>query len=244
MIAEQSSALIRSFKGFDGLPNEVDYDCRARQPMSIGMERINIAVREHEIAVKWDYQEVAQRIYLWFDIFNAEFFEGALPTPFLQFECTRQSTLGHYRQGRNGVGAQHEINLNRLHLDAPFFEVLGTLLHEIAHQWQELFGKPGKGGYHNQEFTRKCASLGIPCTGGYRSISVGYGPPFVSLLRQHGVDAEVGVYMPSPAKPTHPTRLLGSSKLKKWSCGCTNVRVAVALNAQCLECGGIFIQKD
>jgi hypothetical protein len=33
----------------------------------------------------------------------------------------------------------------------------------------------------------------------------------------------------------------GKSKLKKWSCGCTNIRVAVrSLEAKCLKCGNKF----
>ena len=47
------------------------------------------------------------------------------------------------------------------------FEVLGTFLHEMTHEWQMLFGKAGSTGYHNKEFTARCRAMGIPCTGGY-----------------------------------------------------------------------------
>lgn len=205
------------------------------------MEQINAAVREHEVSAQWEHQTVARELHSWFDIFNAEFFEGALPTPFLQFAQTRQSNLGHYRSGRNAVGARHEINLNTLYFDQPFYDVLGTLLHEIVHQWQEIYAKPGKGSYHNQEFTNRCSVLGIPCTGGYNSYTLGYTDPFVTLLREHGVDAELRL---PPPTPSAPVRAKGKSKLKKWSCGCTNIRAAVQIKAKCLKCDEIFTQRD
>ena len=205
------------------------------------MEKINAAIREHEISVQWEHQPLAREMHRWFDIFNAEFFEGALPTPFLQFERARQSNLGHYRPGRNAVGAQHEINLNALHLDQPLPEILGTLLHEIVHQWQEIHGKPGKGGYHNQQFTEKCAALGIPCTGGYNSYGLGYTKPFVLLLREHGVQAEI--VLPSILSEP-PAAVRGASKMKKWRCGCTNIRAAVVISAKCLKCDTVFTRSD
>lgn len=162
---------------------------------------------EREVSTHWDYQEVTRQVRPWFDIFNAQFFEGKLPLPLLYFERTGRGTLGHYRLKRLGDEVQHEINLNRLHLNRPFVEVLATLLHEITHEWQQIFGEPGEGAHHNLEFTSKCAAMGIPCTGGHRSVSLGNGPPFVSLLRQHGVDAEIRVHMPFPAiQPKFPGR--------------------------------------
>ena len=37
-----------------------------------------------------------------------------------------------------------------------------------------------------------------------------------------------------PPKEKQPT------KMKKWSCGCTNIRVAVELHAVCTSCENIF----
>jgi len=201
--------------------------------------KINDAVRDHEISTEWVYQQLAGELHRWFDIFNGDLFEDTLLTPFLQFARTRRSNLGHYRPGHNGVGARHEINMNKLHMhDRPFSEMLGTLLHEMVHEWQELFGQPGKGGYHNKQFAAKCAALGIPCTGGYRSYSTGYTDPFIALLQRHGVDMEMR--LPLTALPEKN----GGSKLKKWSCGCTNIRVAVEVQALCLKCGGFFQRAD
>lgn len=59
--------------------------------------------------------------------------------------------------------------------------------------------------------------------------------PFTRLLERHGV------HLPPLAKSVVLERKRGESKLKKWTCGCTNVRVAVAdFQALCLKCGKVF----
>ena len=61
------------------------------------------------------------------------------------------------------------------------------------------------------------------------------------LLKKHGVvfnhsiDFDGIINIPPKIKPK------GKSKLKKWTCGCTNVRVAVKeFEAKCLKCGNEF----
>jgi len=65
---------------------------------------------------------------------------------------------------------------------------------------------------------------------GYAANSV-----FKKLLRRCGVsvpDHEIKA-------PTERPR--GDSKMKKWSCGCTTARVAIAdFRARCLKCGNEF----
>jgi len=44
-----------------------------------------------------------------------------------------------------------------------------------------------------------------------------------------------------PINPKPPKK--GSSKLKKWTCGCTNIRVAVKdAEIQCLKCKNQFVE--
>jgi hypothetical protein len=113
-------------------------------------EELNDKVREHEISTSWEHRELAQMLHRWFDLFNSRFFEFKLPQCFLRFERTRRTRLAHYQPGRNSIGAAYEINLNPVHLERPLYQILCTLLHEMVHEWQCLFGKPGSGGYHNK----------------------------------------------------------------------------------------------
>ena len=109
------------------------------------------------------------------------------------------------------------------------------MLHELFHGWQQAHGTPGRRNYHNHEFRNKALTYGLVvdergCTR-YLPDS-----PFVRLLRAYGVEV-------SPLRAATPPRERerGESKLKKWSCGCTNVRCAVPdLRAVCLKCGQPF----
>lgn len=40
-------------------------------------------------------------------------------------------------------------------------EVCQTLVHEMMHLWQHMFGKPSKGGYHNKEWAAGMKSVGL-----------------------------------------------------------------------------------
>jgi SprT-like family len=209
-------------------------------------EVLNHVVRQHEITTPWDHQEIARLLHEWFERFNRVFFADQLPLSFLRFEPSRWTTLRHYRRGRNSVGALHEINLNTRYLDRPLCEVLATLLHEMNHQWQDLFGRSSKRGYHNREFTTRCQALGIPCTGGYCSSTVAYTDPFVALLKQHGIEVAMPTAMADqPFEITSPSpKLRGTSTLKKSRCQCTNLRAAVTVVAVCLRCGQPFRRMD
>jgi len=63
----------------------------------------------------------------------------------------------------------------------------------------------------------------------------------VFLLNKHGVavnyNKDPGGMIRIPPRATPK----GKSKLRKWTCGCTNLRVAVPeLEARCLRCGNRF----
>lgn len=81
-----------------------------------------------------------------------------------------------------------------------------------------------------------------------RGCHVSVSDPFVHLLRQHGVTFEIpGPGMNTKTEIVVPDRPKpkGKSKLKKWSCGCTNVRVAIVdFQAVCLKCGKMFEKNN
>jgi len=90
-------------------------------PISEDTEPINDAVRAFETdgARDWKHQEMARRLYRFYDIFNDVFFDAQpLPQGVISFEHERRSRLGHYKIGRNGLGLTHNINLNPRHIAA------------------------------------------------------------------------------------------------------------------------------
>ena len=207
-------------------------------------EATNEQIREHEIqTTEWRFSKLSKEFYVWFERFNERFFAGKLPTVAISFKRTRINSLGHYVIDRNEFGLKWNINLNSVHLERPLAEILKTLLHEMIHQWQESFGKNSKGNYHNVEYQKKSRELGIQVNA--QGVTIGYDDPFVSFIREHGVNAESRLLVDAEGRPIRaPRPVPGKSKLKLWSCGCTKVRVAVKdFRAKCLKCGNEFVRS-
>ncbi len=196
----------------------------------------------HQRLEPWFGQELIALLQLWEGRFKAEF-KLDIPAIVLCLEKLPRNRYAHFRHGHNGFGLRGEIAFNTLYLNGErdLWEILGTLLHELLHAWQQAHGTPGKRNHHNAEFRQKAWELGLIIdrrgVTGYRASS-----PFKTLLRCSGIDT------PSEQFTLRPGKAKGSFKLKKWSCACrpaVNVRVAVAhFRARCLNCGSEFVRHD
>jgi hypothetical protein len=104
-----------------------------------------------------------QRAY---DHFNTELFDGALPDIFITYQRKAHSA-GYFAPDRfagrvDKSGKQHELALNPDGFIGQTDEqVCQTLVHEQHHVWQQAFGKPSAGGYHNREWAAKMKSNGL-----------------------------------------------------------------------------------
>lgn len=204
-------------------------------------EPVNAALREHVMTVnKWRYKELLRKFHEWAEIFNREF-GLEIQTPAIQIARRSVVLLGSYCSDRNGFGVKHEIVMNARHLDRPFAEQLETLFHELLHLWQTLWGSPqrNRNNYHNVQFRLKAKIYGLVVDERGRHLGVARGR-FTELLERYGVDTMTLV----PPAGELPRREWGRSKMRKWSCGCTNVRCAVKLSAHCNKCGGKFVPSD
>lgn len=109
-------------------------------------------------------QEVYQELQYVYDYFNEKLFNGELPGALLVMTRKRNSK-GFFSPARyankEGVLAD-EIAMNpEFFLVRSVEEVLSSLSHEMAHQWQFHFGKDVRAGYHNKEFSDKMESIGL-----------------------------------------------------------------------------------
>lgn len=196
------------------------------------------AISTHQREHEWDHRAKASYLQLWMERFDVHF-KMHLPSLVLSVEPLPSKVFGQFRRGHNGFGLQGEIAVNSRHLSdgqrsAP---VLGLLLHEMLHSWQFFHGHPSARITHNKEFRSKARELGLLVTAsgeqGYAEVS-----PFKDLLRRFGMQLIEELKMPVPQEQR------GDSVLKKWSCGCTNVRVAVAdFQAKCLKCNRLFVRQ-
>lgn len=98
-----------------------------------------------------------------FDHFNRALFGGALPPCLLNFS-RKAHTYGFFAPGRweQGAEVRHEISLNPSTLKhRQPIEVASTLVHEMAHLWQQEFGTPSRTGYHNREWADRMEAIGL-----------------------------------------------------------------------------------
>lgn len=103
-----------------------------------------------------------------YDYFNRVLFAGQLRPCLLVFRDGKKKkggvVLGHFAWDRwaNADGETcHEISLNPETLRRPMSDTMGTLVHEMVHQWQQDHGDPPRTGYHDREWAAKMVEVGL-----------------------------------------------------------------------------------
>ena len=100
-----------------------------------------------------------------YDYFNDALFGGDLPHCMITLQ--RKRFAGGYFWpnkfiARSGEGSTDEIALNPDSFgDFDDRFILSILVHEMAHLWQQHFGKPSRNGYHNQQWAAKMCEIGL-----------------------------------------------------------------------------------
>jgi predicted SprT family Zn-dependent metalloprotease len=95
--------------------------------------------------------------------FNKELFNNSLSPVILTLNRNARSWRYYMPLAWSNESGDNipEINISPSILQLPPDEVMGTLVHEMAHHFHELFGTPGQGGYHNKEFSRIMFAVGL-----------------------------------------------------------------------------------
>ena len=109
-------------------------------------------------------KETYDRLQQAHEHFNKALFGGTLPNALITFQ-RRKGSFGYFAGGRFTNEDGHradEIALNPAHFTSRSQkDILATLVHEMAHQWQRHEGQPGRGRYHNREWAEKMKELGM-----------------------------------------------------------------------------------
>lgn len=189
--------------------------------------------------------KIVRGLYAHIDQMRFGLFGGDLPDVTLSFDTADKRMRGSHRVQVDRFGRRWVINLNPVHLARPLNEVLAALLHELIHVWQHERGTPSKAPYHNAEFRKVSAELGVPVD--ERGHSLGL-PPGTMFARYCGASATSpsDIRGPPVATTALATPVPKGSRLRKWTCSCgVNVRVAVAtFDATCNRCGSLFRRVD
>lgn len=164
-----------------------------------------------------------------FDFFNDKLFQSRLDRNRIILNCSRKSrrTLGFFRPfGWSGEAkdqeAKAEISLNPdcMH-DSSIDEIYAVLVHEMCHYEQELFGSPGKRGYHNKEWADMMDAVGL------KPINVNAPAKRTGMRCSHQIIPD-GVFdkamkkIPEefklPFMGLKPPRTKSATGYEKWSC--------------------------
>ena len=117
-----------------------------------------------ETALTTEQYDLLQRA---FDHFNNTLYGGELPNVLITV-ARKAKTKGYFWADRYTSKGSGEV-IHEIALNPDFFQgddvaadVLSTLVHEMAHLWQEAFGekKPRKA-YHNREWANKMKAVGL-----------------------------------------------------------------------------------
>ena len=145
---------------------------------------------------------------------------------------------GYYRIGRDEIGARHRIHLNARHFGRSESDVGVTLLHELLHLHQHLYGSPSKRArYHNKEFVDLAGAVGIVS-------AIDNGVTLAVSDRLRTILAELGF---STAKPmmagADDSPIRRPLRKVMWRCRCLQQVWAdrgVLVLAVCAACGQAF----
>jgi predicted SprT family Zn-dependent metalloprotease len=101
-----------------------------------------------------------------FSFYNHRLFDGSLPDCLITLSTRCRSARGYFCAqvftARSGEGSIDEIALNpRTFRSRSDTDILSTLVHEMAHLWQQHFGRPGRRGYHNRQWADRMLRLGL-----------------------------------------------------------------------------------
>lgn len=97
--------------------------------------------------------------------FNKSLFGSRLPDHCLITVVRKKGARGFYRHesftARGDGGSVSEIALNPDSFGRSDREILSTLVHEMVHFEQFMFGYPSRNGYHNREWAQMMEAVGL-----------------------------------------------------------------------------------
>lgn len=186
--------------------------------------------------------------------FNRVLFGGKLPVPILNFSRKSKRTLGFFAPERweNGRAKVHEISLNPDTLAHRSKEqIASTLVHEMAHLWDQEHGKPGRGGYHGKTWADQMERIGLmpSTTGGPDGKRTGQrvthyvikGGPFAAAFKKLPGDCLLPWSSADPGSVKKPNR--NKTKFTCPGCG-ANAWGKPDLAVTCVECEDQFESEE
>ena len=182
-----------------------------------------------------------------FDVLNREFFESALSKSVITIAPT-PGVYGHFtpwKSWQDGDEKFCEINLDAQTIDRPLAEAMGTLLHEMVHQWRWQRGikDTSRGNtYHNKNFKHEAEKRGLKIT---HSKRIGWsvtepGQLLLQLIETGALDVAAGDLHRLGARRSDPDGAPArkASSTRKYACPVCgmSVRATKEVRVLCMDC--------
>ena len=156
--------------------------------------------------------------------------------------------MGSAQGQKKVIASTDEITIAAEVLDEPSDKILTVLTHQMLHHYAK-HNRQGvlqnENGYHTQRFRNLANNIGLEAE---PDGSHGYAATKVAQWSDQLPKSFAAIALDRNAFDMHrigeKEREFKGSKLKKWSCGCTNIRVATILHAECKSCGNPFKYAD
>jgi len=200
-------------------------------------------------------------LYRLYNAYNHKFWNRTLPTAQITVQkadsrsiratawCSTAKIWQPYAvpMGTTGDQGRYEINLIAEQLSRHVHLVAVTLLHEMVHLANSVHGirDCSSHQYHNKHFKDEAERvwLHVDQVPKYGFAATKATPQLLEWLGQEPLNPDAFTYYRLGL--SDPTLPRGSkTKMKKWRCGCTNVRCAVDLQAICTNCNKPFTRQD
>jgi len=176
--------------------------------------------------------------------FNTILFDGKLENVLITLQTKgRKNAAGWHWAGKwaGSKNSHTEINICAEYLTAGYEPLMEVLIHEMVHAINNQNGirDCSKTQYHNKRFKTAAEVAGLAVTQGKRGwayTSIKSGGVAEKALKAIDINRDVFIYQ----RKEQGQKVKAPTKMKKWSCDCTNVRCAVELVAECQNCGNEF----
>lgn len=184
-----------------------------------------------------------------FDYYNKTLFRGELPEIILNFSRKNRAEGFFAPDSWTGKKTIHEISLNPDTDNKEPKEVLSTLVHEMAHLWQQVFGQPSRTGYHNTQWAKKMEEVGLMPSDTGKVGGKKTGQRMCDYVIEKGMFDKAFKAMPKdlflPFTAISKPKIITAAKLKtKYTCECDlNIWGKEGLNVVCTDCGGKFLEQ-
>ena len=181
--------------------------------------------------------------------FNTILFDGELENILITLQTKGRKNAAGWHWAGKWAGSENshtEINISAEYLTAGYESIMEVLIHEMVHAKNKQDEKPdcSKTQYHNKVFKNTAESVGLHVekykNRGWARTSIEKGGVAEKALEAIDINRDVFIYQ----RKEQGSKIKAPTKMKKWSCGCTNVRCAVELLAECQDCGNEFKLQD